>query len=259
MNISKKWLLVIIIPLAIVLIIVGIYYSWKLKKENEIKDSFAKTLKMYPIKNLEDLYDKEGYRDEEFDKDDKGEWILRSAMATTNDEDELVSEGMLLKFNRNTKTAKGYYFINKFSNDNSKYDLGEKRAKYPVELKNKHIHITKDIKDKKLKNKIKTFNFFAQYANFKDLKKYKNGNIEYNPEVPSYSAKYQLSNSDFNVKKIREIYKVPTKKAPKFTMKGTGELSGVSIGDQSIEYTFEEGKKNNIYFTDSIEYQPTKN
>ena len=26
---------------------------------------------MYPIKNLEDLYDKEGYRDDEFDKNDK--------------------------------------------------------------------------------------------------------------------------------------------------------------------------------------------
>ncbi|MDU1281424.1 MAG: Csa1 family protein, partial [Staphylococcus epidermidis] len=41
-------------------------------KEEKIKKSFEKTLGMYPIKNLEDLYDKEGYRDEEFDKDDKG-------------------------------------------------------------------------------------------------------------------------------------------------------------------------------------------
>ncbi|MBU7087344.1 Csa1 family protein, partial [Staphylococcus aureus] len=31
-------------------------------KEEQIKKSFAKTLDMYPIKNLEDLYDKEGYR-----------------------------------------------------------------------------------------------------------------------------------------------------------------------------------------------------
>ncbi len=31
-------------------------------KEEQIK-SFAKTLDTYPIKNLEDLYDKEGYRD----------------------------------------------------------------------------------------------------------------------------------------------------------------------------------------------------
>ena len=36
---------------------------------------------MYPIKNLEDLYDKEGFRDENFDKDDKGTWILNSQMS----------------------------------------------------------------------------------------------------------------------------------------------------------------------------------
>ncbi|WP_141707528.1 Csa1 family protein, partial [Staphylococcus aureus] len=41
-------------------------------KEEQIKKSFAKRLDMYPIKNLEDLYDKEGYRDGEFKKDDKG-------------------------------------------------------------------------------------------------------------------------------------------------------------------------------------------
>ena len=35
---------------------------------------------MYPIKNLEDLYDKEGYRDEEFEKRDKGTWIINSEM-----------------------------------------------------------------------------------------------------------------------------------------------------------------------------------
>ncbi|PTI49294.1 tandem-type lipoprotein, partial [Staphylococcus warneri] len=126
-----------------------------------------------------------------------------------------------------------------------------------VELKNNKIIIKKHINNNDLKNKIENFKFFGQYANFRDLKKYKNGDIDYNPEVPSYSAKYQLSNGDSNVKKIREIYKVPTKKAPKFTMKGTGKLSGDSLGNQSIEYTFEEGKKNNIYFTDSLEFQPT--
>ncbi|WP_049283997.1 Csa1 family protein, partial [Staphylococcus argenteus] len=40
-------------------------------KEAKIKKSFEKTLSMYPIKNLEDLYDKEGYRDDQFDKKDK--------------------------------------------------------------------------------------------------------------------------------------------------------------------------------------------
>ncbi|WP_187399081.1 Csa1 family protein, partial [Staphylococcus aureus] len=37
-----------------------------------------------------------------------------------------------------------------------------------------------------------------QYGNFKDFKDYKNGDISYNPNVPSYSAKYQLSNDDYN-------------------------------------------------------------
>ncbi|HCX3693490.1 TPA: Csa1 family protein, partial [Staphylococcus aureus] len=49
-------------------------------KETQIKKSFAKTLDMYPIKNLEDLYDKEGYRDGEFKKGDKGTWVISSAM-----------------------------------------------------------------------------------------------------------------------------------------------------------------------------------
>ena len=49
-------------------------------KEAEIEKSFNKTLSMYPIKNLEDLYDKQGYRDEEFDKDDKGTWVITSSI-----------------------------------------------------------------------------------------------------------------------------------------------------------------------------------
>ncbi len=49
-------------------------------KETEIKKSFNKTLSMYPIKNLEDLYDKEGYRDEEFNKNDKGTWVITSSI-----------------------------------------------------------------------------------------------------------------------------------------------------------------------------------
>ena len=57
---------------------------------------------------------------------------------------------------------------------------------------------TKQIKDEKLKE-IENFKFFSQYGNFKDLKDYKDGEVSYNPN-PNYSAKYQLSNNDFNVK-----------------------------------------------------------
>ncbi|CXW77082.1 putative lipoprotein [Staphylococcus aureus] len=64
-------------------------------KEAQIKKSFAKTLDMYPIKNLEDLYDKEGYRDGEFKKGDKGTWVVRSEMIIQPKGKSLTSRGMI--------------------------------------------------------------------------------------------------------------------------------------------------------------------
>lgn len=66
---------------------------------------------MYPIKNLEDLYDKEGYRDGEFKKGDKGMWTISTDFAKSNKQGEMNSEGMVLHFNRNTRTATGYYTV----------------------------------------------------------------------------------------------------------------------------------------------------
>ncbi|RIO42292.1 Csa1 family protein, partial [Staphylococcus hyicus] len=74
--------------------------------EKKIKQSFNKSIKMYPIKNLEDFYDKEGFRDGEFDKNDKGTWYLYSQMAIqTSADDDLLSKGMVLRINRNTRTT----------------------------------------------------------------------------------------------------------------------------------------------------------
>ena len=112
---------------------------------------------MYPIKNLEDLYDKEGYRDEEFDKDDKGEWILQSTMNVEKDGGELVSEGMVIYMSRNTKETQGSYNIEKVYEDKM-VDLNIRRLKSQLNLKNKII-LNKEIKDKKLKIKLKTLNF----------------------------------------------------------------------------------------------------
>lgn len=80
-------------------------------KETQIKKSFAKTLEMYPIKNLEDLYDKEGCRDGEFKKGDKDTWTISTDFAKSNKQGEMNSEGMVLHFNRNTRTARGYYTV----------------------------------------------------------------------------------------------------------------------------------------------------
>nr|WP_306431298.1 tandem-type lipoprotein [Staphylococcus hyicus] len=220
--------------------------------EKKIKQSFNKSLEMYPIKNLDDFYDKEGFRDGEFDKDDKGTWVLNSEMAIqTNGDEDLISKGMVLRINRNTRTAEGDYIIRTTGNNKSV-------KKYPVKMVKNRITPKEPIKDKKVLKEIEDFRFFVQYANFKDLNSYGTGNFGYNPNVPSYSAEYQLSNDDYNVKQLRKRYDIPSKRAPKLLLKGVGEFKGSSIGYQQLEIQFEESKNSDIYFNDYVNLQPSK-
>ncbi|MGX0911530.1 tandem-type lipoprotein [Staphylococcus caprae] len=226
-------------------------------KEAEIKKSFNKTLSMYPTKNLEDFYDKEGYRDEEFDKNDKGTWIINSKMIVEPKGKDMEARGMVLHINRNTRTTKGDFIIKRITEDNKgRPDVKDK--KYPVKMENNKITPTKQIKDEKLKKEIENFKFFVQYGNFKNLKNFKDESISYTPNVPSYSAQYQLSNDDYNVKQLRKRYDISTNQAPKLLLKGTGDLKGSSVGYKHMEFTFVENKEENIYFTDSLNFNPSK-
>ncbi|MBR9269691.1 tandem-type lipoprotein, partial [Staphylococcus aureus] len=156
-----------------------------------------------------------------------------------------------------TRTTKGYYFISEMTDDsNGRPKDDEKR--YPVKMEHNKIIPTKPLPDEKLKKEIEGFKFFVQYGNFKDFKDYKNGDISYNPNVPSYSAKYQLSNDDYNVQQLRKRYNIPTNKAPKLLIKGDGDLKGSSVGSKNLEFTFVENKEENIYFTDSVQYTPSE-
>lgn len=226
-------------------------------KEAEIKQNFNKMLNVYPTKNLEDFYDKEGFRDEEFDKGDKGTWIIRSEMTKQPKGKIMTSRGMVLYINRNTRTTKGYFLIDEIKDDSEGRPI-ENEKKYPVKMKHNQIIPTKPIPDDKLKEEIENFKFFVQYGNFKNLKDYKDADISYNPNVPSYSAKYQLNNNDYNVKQLRKRYDIPTNQAPKLLLKGDGDLKGSSVGHRDLEFTFVENEEENIFFTDSINFKPTE-
>ncbi|MDP4448637.1 tandem-type lipoprotein [Staphylococcus hyicus] len=225
-------------------------------KKNEIKESFEEKLSMYPIKNLEDFYDKEGFRDGEFDKNDKGTWLLNSRMVIKRKtDDKLIVKGMVLNINRNTRTSEGKYYISYIGEGSYEDDYEES---YPVKMVNNKIVPTKVIKDKKILDEIEKFKFFVQFANFKDLNSYGQGHFDYNPNVPSYSAEYQLSNDEENVKQLRKRYDIPSKRAPKLLLKGMGEFKGSSIGYQELEIQFEESKNRNIFFNDFVNLQPSK-
>ncbi len=226
-------------------------------KEAQIKKSFAKTLDMYPTENLEDFYDKEGYRDGEFKKDDKGTWLIRSEIVKQPKGKVMKTRGMQLYINRNTKTAKGFFVLKEIGENNNRVNK-DKEEKYEVKMVGNKIIPTEQINDEKIKKEIENFKFFVQYGNFKDFKDYKNGDISYNPNVPSYSAKYQLSNDDYNIQQLRKRYDIPTKKAPELLLKGDGDLKGSSIGSKDLEFTFVQNKRENIYFTDSVEFTPSE-
>ncbi|AUN01188.1 tandem-type lipoprotein [Staphylococcus aureus] len=247
----------LVLGISFLFLVISITAGCGIGKEAEIKKSFEKTLSMYPIKNLEDLYDKEGYRDDQFDKNDKGTWIVNSQMAIQNKGEALKIKGMLLKIDRNTRSAKGFYYTNEIKTE--KYEVAQdNQKKYPVKMINNKFIPTKDIKDEKIKKEIENFKFFAQYGNFKDLMNYKDGDISYNPEVPSYSAQYQLTNDDYNVKQLRKRYDIPTNKSPKLLLKGSGDLKGSSVGYKDIEFTFVEKKGENTFFTDSLHLEPSE-
>ena len=257
MKHSKKLLLCISFLLIMIFIGGCGFMNKDDSKETEIKQSFNKTLSMYPIKNLEALYDKEGYRDEEFNKGDKGMWIVHSEMNIQKKGKALESRGMVLYMDRNTRTTHGYFILTKIK-DTGKVKTDDSEKKYPIKLENNKIIPTKQINDEKLKKEIENFKFFVQYGNFKNLKDYKDGNVSYNPNVPSYSAQYQLKNDDYNVQQLRKRYDIPTKKAPKLLLKGDGDLKGSSVGYKDIEFIFVENKEENIYFTDSLNFNPSE-
>ncbi|CXJ36935.1 tandem-type lipoprotein [Staphylococcus aureus] len=254
---SKKLTLGICLVLLIILIVGYVIMTKTNGRNAQIKDTFNQTLKLYPTKNLEDFYDKEGFRDQEFEKGDKGNWIVDSEMVIELKDKKMESRSMVLYINRNTRTTKGNFIVRELWEDSKGY-AQSKDTKYPVKMEHNRIIPTKPIADDKLRKEIENFKFFVQYGDFKDINDYKDGDISYNPNVPSYSAKYQLKNDDYNVKQLRKRYNIPTNKAPKLLLKGDGDLKGSSIGSKNLEFTFVENKEENIYFSDSINFKPTE-
>lgn len=135
-------------------------------KEAQIKKSFAKTLDMYPIENLEDFYDKEGYRDGEFKKDDKGTWLIRSEIVKQPKGKVMKTRGMQLYINRNTKTAKGFFVLKEISENNNRVNK-DKEEKYEVKMVGNKIIPTEQINDEKIKKKLKTSSFLCNMETLK--------------------------------------------------------------------------------------------
>lgn len=110
------------------LVLLAVFISaCNVKEDKQIKENFNKTLSLYPTKNLEDFYDKEGFRDQEFDKRDKGTWIIYSEMVIEPKGKNMESRGMVLYINRNTRTTKGNFIVTEITEDSKGYSRSKEK------------------------------------------------------------------------------------------------------------------------------------
>ncbi len=135
------------------LVLLAVFISaCNVKEDKQIKENFNKTLSLYPTKNLEDFYDKEGFRDEDFEKGDKGTWIIYSEMVIEPKGKNMETRGMVLYINRNTRTTKGDFIVNEITDDNDGRPIDNKK-KYPVKMEHNKIIPTKPLPNDKLKKR----------------------------------------------------------------------------------------------------------
>ncbi|MCI2804192.1 Csa1 family protein [Staphylococcus pettenkoferi] len=161
----------------------------------------------------------------------------------------LKSEGAVLYIDRNKRKATGYYYIKKFS-DSGKNDIN----KYPVKLRKNNLVPTKKDINENVCNKIKKIKFMVQYSNIKSDIHNKKGKYYYNYNLPKFIGSYKVTNNDDIIKKIKKIYNVPYNKAT-INITGRNKPSFSTKGDKEIEIIF---KKNEYFFRDSVDFQPTK-
>lgn len=237
------------------LFMVGLVNGCQKKDQAEIEESFAQLLSFYPTKDLMDFYEREGTRDESFEENDQGIWSIRSGMSIKKEKGApLVSEGMVLRLNRNTRTAKGFFYQRSIlRKEDQKIEKTE--MTYPIIYDEEGIKLLDDTIERGLQEKIENFQFFVQYGEFKDWHNYQLIRKVYQSKVPMYELEYQLTPNDPNVRQLRERYHLSVNEPPRLILKGRGYLNGDSLGYRQIEFSFD--NEIDLFFIDAIDYQPS--
>ncbi|UTG99547.1 tandem-type lipoprotein [Macrococcoides canis] len=224
-----------------------------LTTDQKVEQAFEKHLSIYPVKSLEDFYEMEGFRDEEFEKDDKGTWVLNSSISNQSEEDgPLITQGIVLYLDRNNKMGKGYYSYTKFYDEFGK----DEKITYKIEMKNNQIYLA-DKANNDVKKFVENFRFLVQDEKFGELSKFKKIDTTYTSNVPLYISEYKLDKNNEINRWVQKQYNVKEKDAALY-LEGTGSLKGSSTGDFFFEIRFNKPQEKENYFSESITYQPNE-
>ena len=223
----------ILIALCIVFIFLT---SCNFTTRQKIESGLKEPLSVYPTKNLEDFYDKEGYRDSNFSKDDKGVWSVYTSISRRNNEGLLRIEGVMLYIDRNTRKSEGYYFDKNDSNN----EMKKFNRKYAVTMKNNRLILKDKNVEKRIKNKVQNFKFLVQYGNFKNLNQYETDNVIYNSQAPNYLISYTPKVNDKNLNQIQKLYHVQVGGNVRLQIYGNSELKNIAQGSNKIQFLLED-------------------
>lgn len=218
----------------------------------KIESGLKEPLSVYPTKNLEDFYDKEGYRDGNFSKDDKGIWMLISVLSKRNEEGKIEREGVKLYIDRNTRTSEGYYYVDISSKDGGK----NYRKEYPLKMKDNQLILKDKNVDEDIQRKVKDFKFFVQFGNLSGLDRYKEKDASYNSSAPNYLISYDLNQNDDNLQEILKLYSIKAGENPELKIYGDGDFKSDAIDSNTINYKLK-GEVGRFY-NSSVSYEPKR-
>ena len=234
------------------IIAMGLLSSCDFTTRQKIESGLKEPLSVYPTKNLEDFYDKEGYRDSNFSKDDKGIWMVISVLSKRNEEGKIRREGVKLYIDRNTRTSEGCYYVDNSSKDERK----NVQKEYPLIMKNNQLILKDKNVDEDIQRKVKDFKFFVQFGNLSDLDQYKEKDASYNSLAPNYLISYDLNQNDANLKEIQELYGIKAGEKPELNIYGDGDFKSDAIDTNTITYQLN-GKVGRFY-NSSVSYHPKR-
>ncbi len=137
MKLTKKFSFILGLIIAM-----GLLSSCDFTTRQKIESGLKEPLSVYPTKNLEDFYDKEGYRESNFSKDDKGVWSIFTSISRKDKEGLLRTESVILYIDIKTKTSEGYYFEEIESKNFNK--------RYPIVMKNNRLFLKDEHVEKRI-------------------------------------------------------------------------------------------------------------
>ncbi|QTQ07556.1 tandem-type lipoprotein [Macrococcoides canis] len=221
--------------------------------DKKVEKSFEKHLSIYPVKSLEDFYDMEGFRDGEFDKDDKGTWVLTSNIYHKKNENApLISKGIVLYINKNTNITKGKVILKELQHSVNKRNIKE----YKINMKNNQLSLSENAPEE-IKDFLNEFQFLVEVEPFDRLSDYKKLNSSHNEELPFYTIDYLLP-KDNNINKwLQNNYKLSKENAV-LRIEKTGDLKGTSLSELNIEIEYPKKDGGQSFYTESILFQPSK-